>query len=186
MSDDLSAVRSVEDLPDEVAGYGAGPWFDCKDLAERAYGAAAGSNGLTMYPYLWRRFGPPWLGSDPHKELAVYYLSTRIDGLWLAASCRAVELTLCFRAVYDARQHCRFPVSQRVVNEAVQECRAELVWAMRDLLRPVFVRDVAINLFGRIARNARRLPTCPRSPYAGYGLLAVRPRLDEMIAEDGL
>ena len=67
----------------------------------------------------------------------------------------------------------------RRVNEA-------LVVAMTDLLRPVYIRDVPINILGHYPPNAveGRENEAQRSKYAGYGLGDARKHLDEMIAED--
>ena len=87
------------DLDNGYRGYAAGPFFDCHELAEEVFGDTE-ANGLVLFAYLWRRFGPPWFGCDPHKELAGYFLTTRIDGLLLNVSCKAMELPYCFAVMY--------------------------------------------------------------------------------------
>lgn len=69
------------------------------------------------------------------------------------------------------------------VDTLVGQCRAEIKAAMADLLRPVAVRDVFINVLGRVDDDAELLGeydeaaegftnVVPRSPMAGYGVVA--------------
>jgi hypothetical protein len=44
-------------------------------IADAVYGTRK-APGLVAFAYLWRRFGPPWWGADPHKDLAQYVLGT--------------------------------------------------------------------------------------------------------------
>jgi len=72
-----------------MTGALSGPWCDGHALACRIYGPPGcqhpelfaradlpENSGLTAFAYLWRRFGPPWYGSDAYKDLAGYILGT--------------------------------------------------------------------------------------------------------------
>jgi hypothetical protein len=64
------------DLPCPMTGARGGPWCDGHRLASAVYGPLAENSGFTAFAYLWRRFGPPWHGSDDYKDLGGYILST--------------------------------------------------------------------------------------------------------------
>lgn len=54
---------------------------------DRARVILKGANYATMLAYLWRRFGPPPTGWDPHKELVNYWLTTPVDGIAFGLAC---------------------------------------------------------------------------------------------------
>jgi hypothetical protein len=210
-------------------------------LAEEAFGKDACDNpnsGLLALPYLWRRFGPPWCGSDDHKELACYYLSTDDPEvlLWVsprgsglsygighmvspkvrAAACapraKALKREKSLFERWWVRQrpekdwknfekwteeekkeaqeafgadYYAYPNSKawlRFVREtgykrnlppqggaASKRVQKALQGALRELLRPVFVRDVPINILG-VVRGETRLKEAKVSVYAGHGI----------------
>src|SRR5262245_32873522 len=51
-------------------------------------------SGLTAFAYLWRRFGPPWWGSDNHKDLVGYLLGMPHPEVFLRLSLSASRLDL--------------------------------------------------------------------------------------------
>jgi len=187
----INNVISISAFPkgEQIRGYAGGMHFDMRELAELAFGKPGSEkgNGLTLFAYLWRRFGPPWFGCDDHKELAVYILTTQIDGLWLEASCKASSLHYCFRVCLTRSLESEFPPGWRdEENEILVQCKAELIRVMRDLLRPVNVRDVIINALG-ISDEIFLFPgteeewdayVCEPSQYAGYGLAMCKVELD--------
>lgn len=163
--------------------YRGGPYFCGITLAEEAFGDAVSQSGLLLLPYLYRRFGPPFTGSDGYKELACYWLTTRRKGLSLWASCKGTTLQYCFGIGYSDTLGKRFPRNERRDSppKIVRDCRAALVEAMRELLRPVCVRDAAFNILGRCESDDNE---APRSQYAGYG--CSREALDALIADTPL
>lgn len=52
--------------------------FQGREEARRVFGRRAErkGSGLTLFAYMWRRFGPPFTGCDDHKDLAGYLLTT--------------------------------------------------------------------------------------------------------------
>lgn len=78
-------MESVWELPEGVTGAAADDLVDGKRLALEAWGPVADEDvsALTGFAYLWRRFGPPWLGSDDSKDLARWVLSTDDPEVWL-------------------------------------------------------------------------------------------------------
>lgn len=179
-------AESVTDLPDPLEWYAGGMLFTMFRLADEAFGKdVADQSGVALFAYMWRRFGPPWLGCDPHKEMGQWVISTRLDGLWLGVSPKGSALGNSFQVIYGMKQHERFPADERRDNDAVLECRAELVRTMRDLLNPVFVRDVPVNALGRM--KEKDIPAgaivYDRSVYAGLGMLEHKPALDQMVKE---
>ena len=140
-------AESVTEVPYPNEQYAGGMFR----LADVAFGKdVADESGVSLFAYMWRRFGPAWFGSDEDKELAEWVIYTRLDGLFLVVSPKVGALCHSFAVLYGMAQFDRFPADGRSDNEAVLECRAELVRTMRDLLNPVFVRDVPINALGRM------------------------------------
>lgn len=180
-------AESVIDLPEPLEWYAGGMLFTMFRLADIAFGKEnADQSGVALFAYMWRRFGPPWLGSDPHKELGQWVISTRLDGLWLGVSPKGGALGNSFAVIYGMTQHERFPADGRGdENDAVLECRAELVRTMQDLLNPVFVRDVPINALGRMDEDAipKGAIVYDRSIYAGLGMYEHKPVLDQMVKD---
>ena len=71
-------MKQVATLPGKWGGAAASDLCDGHALTKAVYGAVHRDSGLTAFAYLWRRFGPPWWGSDSHKELVTYYLGTPV------------------------------------------------------------------------------------------------------------
>jgi len=203
-------------------------------------------SGATAFAYLWRRFGPPAHGSDEHKNLCCYYLTTNRSDVALSVYPKALplfysigyllscalrrELERPEREWGDARfqwwlslhpemrtkekqaiseaywADMLLPETAERVAEAIGEFPREqdfdsrwvpwcgmpklamrinrcLYAAMRELLRPVYVRDVPITIFGRITdEEAEQQSDAPRSKYAGYGVPLAA--MDKLIADN--
>jgi hypothetical protein len=190
---------------------------ECYTLAVATYGKSAqeADSGLVAFAYLWRRFGPPFKGSDPDKELCSYVLRTPQPGVYLEVSPKGYPLAYAIGylitpkvdaltrkplvdwwtaydrwakrkglpAFWSEDGEKREAGLRRAVKELgpipkrvrpgpkapglVGRINRALVAAMRELLRPVCVRDVPINLFGRCADAGHAA-----KPYrlAGYGV----------------
>lgn len=179
-------AESVTEVPYPNEQYAGGMLFTMFRLADVAFGKdVADESGVSLFAYMWRRFGPPWFGSDEDKELAEWVISTRLDGLFLVVSPKGGALRHSFAVLYGMAQIGRFPADGYSDNAAVLECRAELVRTMRDLLNPVFVRDVPINALGRMDEESIPVGAIvyDRSVYAGLGMLEYKPELDRMVKE---
>lgn len=212
-----------------ISGAHGSDLCECSSLAKLAWGDCAikENSGLTAFAYLWRRFGPPVWGSDEHKRLVSYILTTSHQEVFLSVDLSASEMYLnvgylctkrldmefhkpqtdwwrAFRGwvrkqnpgasavalsqlvgelsfdkgkrALAAKDIGKYPLPPRAQNwkrgSGVQKLVNEtLVSAMRELLRPVFIRDVAINIFGRLTDDeARRISPAEPSIYSGFGI----------------
>ena len=63
------------------SGYAGGPGKNVHKVADEAFGGKVPGEWLTCY--MLRRFGHPNAGSDPHKDLCAWMLTTPIAGLFL-------------------------------------------------------------------------------------------------------
>lgn len=209
----------------DIQGYSGasmGTFGDMHELSREAWGPerADGENsGLTLFAYLWRRFGPPIWNSDSYKELAEYILGTPMEGVLLSVYPKAMPAsysvgylispeiqeeadrpTLAWYRTLDAwckslpedvsewsiRDQANRHLLDRFCNEhgleprlnytgwrnqegLIGQINAALFAAMMELTRPVHVRDVAINAFGRCA-NPHAIRPARHSPLAGLGI----------------
>lgn len=101
-------MESVWELPRGVTGAAGDDLVDGRVLALEAWGEAADqdNSSLTAFAYLWRRFGPPWLGSDDCKDLARWVLTTTDQEVWLVMRPGSSGISygaayLCTRAIRD-------------------------------------------------------------------------------------
>uniref|UniRef100_A0A6M3LRN7 Uncharacterized protein n=1 Tax=viral metagenome TaxID=1070528 RepID=A0A6M3LRN7_9ZZZZ len=229
-------IQQADGFACPVHGAAAGSLADCSALAAHAWGEPCrdGNSGLIAFGYLWRRFGPPWAGTDSYKKLVSYILTTPEPDVWLEMMLSGNALPLCvgyivdlsiereLHAVWDAwecrlydwvgQQHPDVADSSedfwRRVDQYRKNLPAEaiaaigqapgrtpdprdwqtcggpisrvctaLVVAMRELLRPVYVRDIPINVLGRCGDCSE---PASRSPYAGFGV--PKNAMDERIA----
>ncbi len=102
--------------------------------------------------YLFRRFGPPEHGSDPRKEVCIYVLPTAISGLCLTiliGGRTAYIQDWATRTVWNTY----YQAAPRTGGDGkfCQQCEQVFTDTLRELLRPVRVRDLYINLVGEVA-----------------------------------
>lgn len=122
-----------------------------------------------LFAYMYRRFGVPEYGSDSHKEIANWYVTTPDPSVSLCVSPRpsGVEHSFGFSidmSVYNDRRN----------SEQIKSVESALSKAMLDLLTPVFVRDVPINGNGLIPNDSPLMKTddeCPHFEWAGFGVV---------------
>lgn len=233
-----------KELPHPCESAGGSMYFSGYQVAEEVYGVCANerNSGLAAFAYLWRRFGPPWFGSDPNKELVCYYLGTphpevflrlslkgsrlkygvgylitedvvkilhtperewetQFESWWCAEKTTPDEQAVlqthnkddendpdeALRAVADRFWHDR--MEDAVCREAetvigVHPRRQARDWdhthplleepikaALVELLRPVFIRDVACNILGHVSdSDLDERDNADESIYAGYGI----------------
>lgn len=157
------------------------------------------------FAYLWRRFGPPTEGCDPHKDLVSYTLTTdRPDVfLWVDPRPSGVQYSFGYMLSEDLTQLVSEEAYARRVagvgygegekdGEITGPVIKSLTDAMKDLLRPVFIRDVAVTVLGKVSDSGMDeycwgdrddydtdqdwddvkdlLTFADRSIYAGYGI----------------
>ena len=130
------------------------------------------------FAYLWRRFGPPFDGSDPHKELCNYCLTTRMPGVLLYVSPKlSAEISFgyllkqkLFRKLIINNLHDLWLWHKGKEARHSRKKRVEnaLRGAMQELKRPVNVRDWLINIEGRVEDGPQNV--VEPSSYAGYGV----------------
>ena len=234
-------VEQATDIPKGASGAAGDDIVWCTNLAKEALGPIFDENsGLIAFSYLWRRFGPPWFGSDPHKDLCEYVLTTddpdvflrvypcgtgfphgfgycahplirkeydkpfreaekrfeewwwdnKFDAWW--TSLNAGEFDSENKAQRDlvGKRFWSDRSSRKVMDEFVEtgaewpnrrdpdahwtgcdgivyRVNKALFDAMKDLLRPVYIRDAAINILGRCGDLEDSVEP---SKYAGYGV----------------
>jgi len=193
---------TTSDFVAQKADLREGPWtaamssslFDPGKIASKIL---PGLRGCPLFAYLFRRFGYPSQGWDDHKELVRYLLTTPMDKVFLEVrpylgsdyrhDCPQgpdeVSVRLMFG--YCISQHLeqqyleelyyrapRLSQQEREASALHQQYNKAFEATIRDLQRPVFVRDVPINCYGRIADSEfDGLPEEASLPIeAGYGI----------------
>lgn len=143
-------------------------WFDPSEYAANIFPDICYGK---LFAYLFRRFGPPMTGWDEHKEIACYFLTTPLDGVWL-------------RVVVGSDHPFGYALSPEVAKQAYEEhylafpgsltpgdLRSQTADALKaaidDLARPVPVRDWYINVLGKAKTRHRKVKPFE---FAGYGV----------------
>jgi hypothetical protein len=242
-------MQQVTRIKFKVEGCASGEYVDCHALAKEAWGEQAKEENISAMAYLWRRFGPPWWGTDSHKRIASWVLATADPCVFLDVSPSASSMafnvsylmkrgtldSLCgspirhrqwerkferwflkqnssmphktpdelkaLRELYgkwrfdgtriaQAKKvigpfpHRRYDVDLngwRKGPEIVRRVNQALFDAMKELLRPVYVRDSSINIFGR--PDDVEMPAAEPSIYAGLGV--PRAAMEKLRKSDG-
>lgn len=106
--------------------------------------------------YLMRRFGYPNIGSDAYKEVCDYLLPTGQDGAYLIIHIEGTSAQLGLTVDKETRSALLAQMlpghGQKLwveETELGQACIEACAATLRDLLRPVRVRDVWIDILGR-------------------------------------
>jgi hypothetical protein len=113
-----------------------------------------------LFAYMYRRFGIPQYGSDDLKDIALWYITTPDPAVALRIAPKPSS------AIYGYAVDISIYNNRRDV-EQVKAVQVAMKSALMDLLRPVFVRDVAINAAGRIDQYENE---CEAWEWAGYGV----------------
>ena len=146
-------------------GYAGGPGVDLDRWADEVFGGKV--PGPWLCCYMLRRFGWPNAGSDDHKNLVSWDLTTPIKGLWLCVTPYLGGSNLHFSILYNK------VVGDKITRFHIQ-VRAAIKAVMRDLMRPTSVRDISFTPFGDIERTPEAIahysnqPSAPRWDGAGY------------------
>ena len=133
------------------------------------------------FVYLYRRFGPPFAGSDSYKDVCAYYIDTSLEDVQVVVRIGgdraylgvAAGMKVQWRYNEDRiRNGDEDTLFMKLAGEALES-------GIRDLLRPVYVRDVPITLLGRATESElgeyledeeQYENEVPRSKMAGYGI----------------
>ncbi len=146
--------------------------FDPGEIAQQVL---PGLRGGQLFAYLFRRFGYPSWGWDEYKNLVSYLITTPLPEVFLSitpymGSDRPEQLydptDLMFGYCVDQKieKQDYYPCLRKDGHAAWEEhprykaCQQAFEAAMRDLLRPVYVRDVPINCYGRVDDDDEQLP----------------------------
>lgn len=237
-------MKQITKFPKGVGRAKGDPLFSGYDLTHKVYGDACEdrNSGLTAFAYLFRRFGPPWVGSDGHKDIACWNLTTNDPEVWMWVSPSGSSLRYCIgymrtEALWEAWQKPRLEWNTRyekwwlknihpeftpkaLKDKKTKERALALFWdpadyeknrekarkeigacqdgdptitervtramteAMRELLKPVFVRDVPINVFGVYKDDEVPEGQGEPSVYSGYGLFSAKRHIEKMILDE--
>lgn len=120
-----------------------------------------------LFAYMYRRFGIPEYGSDDHKEIAGWYITTPDENVALRVSPRPSGARHSYGYMINTAVYKDWRSDDGRV-EAIVEIAIKA--AMADLCTPVFVRDVPINAAGRIPRGIEIEEECSPFKWAGYGV----------------
>ena len=187
--DFIAQKADLKEIPYTAAMSGL---FDPGDIAAQILPEL---RGCPLFAYLFRRFGYPNSGWDDHKDLTRYVLTTPMDNVFLEVrpylggdyrhrqNNDAITVSLMFgycmsqelEQQYLEELYYRKPrISQqeREASALHQQYIKAFTATIRDLQRPVFVRDIPINCYGRIAiSEIDDLPEQAELPLeAGYGI----------------
>lgn len=94
--------------------------------------------------YCYRRFGFTEYGSDSYKSVCRYNIPTDVDGLFVGLLFGGVTCFIGSPMTADVSEKYYRSGSQRFLNEYHRAFES----ALRDLLRPVRIRDVYVNILG--------------------------------------
>ncbi len=175
------AQVAVLDSDKKYTAAGAGT-FDPGNIAQKVLPNIKGGQ---LFAYLFRRFGYPSWAWDSDKELTHYCLTTPLEDVFLTVcpamggdysggyDCTELMFGYCIERSIEEEYHTLY--RQRKLDEwetspRYTACVKALKAALRDLLRPVYVRDVPINCYGRVMDESFKGFPAEVEPYhaAGY------------------
>jgi hypothetical protein len=132
-----------------------------RNITNEVFGTAVDLHSIPAGPaliYMIRRFGYSESGTDDYKRLCNYVLPTRIGGLYLGISFSATSCWI--DDLMDDEAGYRYQEAESKArpydidhifpgDTLIGQYQQALKEATQDLLRPVFIRDVPINILGR-------------------------------------
>jgi hypothetical protein len=250
----MSAKMKQANIECKCTGAGGDDIFDGYEMTIEALGEGAkdGNSGMLAFAYLYRRFGPPFCGSDNYKDICAYELTTDDPKvfLWIHPKASGLPYSIGYLAAEELREErmkplydynakweewwlkrnginpdefndlpkkrketlssrfCRDRHKIKLIGLANAELgpppypgRSDKNWkedpdsvryrvniavfnALKELLRPVYVRDVPINILGRCGseRSLGFRRPAKESKYAGFGI--PRKAMDDWIKDD--
>lgn len=120
------------------------------------------------FMYLYRRFGFTDYGCDSYKSVCCYRIETKETGLYVLAKIGGFCSLgwTAKRKLYDLL----YDRHREDWKELMMKCSTAIEDCVRDLTRPIMVRDVSITIFGESTAEDDKRPICEHSPMAGYGV----------------
>lgn len=117
-----------------------------------------------LFAYMFRRFGPSEWGSDGHKSIADWFITTPNPCvvLWVKPSVDGGKYSFGYGVRVDRYDNRRDKKQRQEVVEALQA-------AIADLSTPVGIRDSCINAYGLLPDDVYP-ERVPYFKYAGYGV----------------
>ncbi|WP_034340287.1 hypothetical protein [Deinococcus misasensis] len=131
-----------------------------------------------LLAYLIRRFGYTKCGSDDHKEICAYLLNTPREDVFIRVGVRAGrEVWWDFSAYVSNATWLEYIGARQdgKGQEFLKDHVKAVARAVKELQRPVYVRDVPISPLGRLTEDAARkvrLVACEAHESAGYGAVS--------------
>lgn len=143
--------------------YGLIVTLDAGSIAEKLFPRL---QGAFLFAYLFRRFGYPNTGWDGEGELVVYRFCTGEEGLFLTVhpnvngngkKMYTDTMFSCFVSKEREDEYRRFCQQEKrenwIYSATGYRFRRALEEAIKDLLRPVFVGNRAINCLGLVEKE---------------------------------
>lgn len=104
----MEIVRSIAG----TSGSNGSEIFCGYKAGQEVFGETPKDSGLTLFAYLWRRFGPPEHGCDDYKSLACWVLTTPMEGAYLSLtpSGSAIEYSVGHLVTHDLGERINKPI----------------------------------------------------------------------------
>jgi hypothetical protein len=120
--------------------------------------------------YLFRRFGPPVYGSDGSKEICDYVIETEVKDVFLIIHIGGKKGYISWSATKKIRRRydSDWMKAKNKRTEFMKSIEDSLENCLRDLLRPVSVRDNLITLLGE---DTNELAIVEPYKAAGWGIV---------------
>lgn len=133
------------------------------------FGNSAITDGPKTFLYLFRRFGPSRHGSDAYKSVCQYYIPLSVDGTYLGVTITGEAAYWGFAAVKSISSGLETAL-RAGGGELVERCIAAAKEGLRDLIRPVAVRDSSFTIFGEANNDDCTNSFAEYAPSSGFGV----------------
>ncbi len=154
--------------------------FNGREVAEGFWGTLPYDS---LFVYLFRRFGPPMVGSDDYKDLCRYLLTTNDKEVFVSVRLASYGFIMIspfvsqslaqsardefFQSQYGAGEH-----HNAEKNPVTNRAYKAFEWFCNQLLLPVGIRDTQLNCLGEYTGKKKSVEPFI---YAGYGVRVNEP-----------
>ena len=127
-------------------------WLDAREILK---------GEATRIDYLFRRFGYPFTGCDSDKQIAQYIITTPLPDIFLSLSVKAgyidfgycipndlFQMAMEIASLHHEEIYCSELEKEK--NERYKLAHEALRASIKDLLRPIILRDCAFNIVGDV------------------------------------